>query len=359
MEIFSDCPDGGLVTPPRNGQNLEKREVTYDYLTGTLPFQLRKDFEKSFPFVGELLREGKGIHGYTNSYFYDSGTVIAYSPRRPELKTYFSFPGQTISFFGHFLKIDSETLVEAMSSRGAIFTRLDLALDEKEEILCLDTIYDKLRKGHVSSRLRSWREYTGTLPLSQIRSQGIQDQRKIGRTIYLGDLKTGNVVFRIYDKASEQGLSEKDHWIRVELQLRREVAEQYLQPYIKEKNEKGLLQKVRIYKERNPKKIFMYYLRFLEMDNSEKKRCSTCLWWEKFLETDGKEKIGLSKYQGTLEDLYSWYENSISGLGYLLQKADPEKFDEIRNKTGEKLYNQNKRYKTLYANHRNRNQEPN
>lgn len=354
-----NCLAGGVVTPPRYGQKVKIRRPTFDFLTGTLPFMDKPTFEKYFPFIGKHRREGKGLHGYTDSHYYESGTVMAFSPLKPNHKTYFSFSGQTLGYFKEFYQLTAQDLINALDAHECTFTRVDIAIDEKEQILDLDVIYDKLRYGEVSSRLRTWREYTGSLPTAQIRSQGIQDQRKIGRTIYIGDLKTGNVIFRIYDKAAERGLSINDHWIRVELQLRREAAEQFLQPYKKFKNEKGEIEKERLHKERNAKKIFMYYLRFLEMDNNEKKRCSTSIWWETFLQTRKKESIGLPKYQGDLDDLYSWYERSISGLNYLLEKADPERYEKITKETGEKLFNENKKYKTLYANNRRKNTKSN
>lgn len=348
------CPPGGVVTPPRYGQKFQKRIPFFDFLTGTLPFMDKPTFEKNFPFIGKHRREGKGLHGYTDSHYYESGTVMAFSPDKPNHKTYFSFSGQTLGYFKEFFQIDAEILIEALDAHECTFTRVDIAIDEKEKILDLDTIYDKLRYGEIASRLRTWREYTGTLPVAQIRSQGIQDQKKIGRTIYIGDLKHGNVIFRIYDKAAERGLTTNDHWIRVELQLRREAAEQFLQPYLKRKNEEKEIIKERLHKKRNVRMIFLYYLRFLENDNNEKKRCSTSIWWTKFLQTTQKEKIGLPKYQGDLDDLYNWYERSISGLNYLLENADPERYKKITKETGEKLFNENKKYKTLYANNRNK-----
>lgn len=92
------------------------------------------------------------------------------------------------------------------------FTRLDLAFDDHTGILDIDQIAQDAKD----------RYFTG--PAKKVRYIWSDDQKKDiqGTTVYIGSEKSP-VYIRIYDKAAERDFKDR-HWIRVELQLRRERA---------------------------------------------------------------------------------------------------------------------------------------
>ena len=86
-------------------------------------------------------------------------------------------------------------------------THIDLAFDDHTGILDLGQILQDTDDHCYRSRSRWWKvEYGST-----------------GTTIYHGSPKS-NIRTRIYDKATERGLLDGTHWIRVELVLRDENA---------------------------------------------------------------------------------------------------------------------------------------
>lgn len=92
------------------------------------------------------------------------------------------------------------------------FTRLDLAFDDHTGILDIDQIARDARD----------RNFTG--PAKKVKIIWSDDQEKDiqGTTVYVGSEKSP-VYIRVYDKAAERGFKDR-HWIRVELQLRRDRA---------------------------------------------------------------------------------------------------------------------------------------
>lgn len=91
-------------------------------------------------------------------------------------------------------------------------TRLDLAFDDHTGVLDINRIALDAKE----------RNFTG--PAKKCRIVWSDDQEKDiqGTTVYVGSEKSP-VYLRIYDKAAERGFKDR-HWIRVELQLRRDRA---------------------------------------------------------------------------------------------------------------------------------------
>ncbi len=89
-------------------------------------------------------------------------------------------------------------------------TRLDVAFDDHTGILDIDVLRDDMDDHLYVSRSRTWKVEYGSA----------------GTTIYHGSPKS-NMYIRIYDKAAEQGI-EDAHWIRVEMQMRDEIALGYI-----------------------------------------------------------------------------------------------------------------------------------
>lgn len=85
-------------------------------------------------------------------------------------------------------------------------TRLDMAFDDHTGILDIERLQDDTDEHLYVSRSKKWMVQYGSE----------------GTTIYHGSPKS-NMYIRIYDKAAERNL-ENVHWIRVELQMRDEIA---------------------------------------------------------------------------------------------------------------------------------------
>lgn len=90
-------------------------------------------------------------------------------------------------------------------------TRLDIAFDDHSGVLDINQLCDDTRNLRFVSRFKEWQVVEGSK----------------GCSVNHGSLSS-EIYLRIYDKAKERGLTDDTHWIRVELQLRRDRARQFI-----------------------------------------------------------------------------------------------------------------------------------
>ena len=135
-------------------------------------------------------------------------------------------------------------------------TRLDMAFDDHTGILDIDELRDDTDDHMYVSRSKTWKVEYGSA----------------GTTIYHGSPKS-NMYIRIYDKAAERQL-ENVHWIRVEMQMRDEIAQGFIS---------GLM--------RNPvgdqfRGVLHNYLRYVVQpaEDTNMSRWPTAPYWAKLLE---------------------------------------------------------------------------
>ncbi len=135
-------------------------------------------------------------------------------------------------------------------------TRLDVAFDDMSGLLDIDTICDKTRLEEFVSRIQRYEAIYGSK----------------GNSVNFG-AKGSNVFIRIYDKARERGYTDGRHWIRCELQLRKENA----CGFVNKIPEHGLSE---LYCG-----VLKNYLSFREVDedDSNKRRWSESPWWTSFI----------------------------------------------------------------------------
>ena len=105
-----------------------------------------------------------------------------------------------------------ETLIHFIVSDPFTYniSRIDIAYDDHIGLLDIDQMRADVDAAYFVCRSKQWQVHYGT--------EGI--------TLYFGSEKS-DIMLRIYDKAAEQGLS-GEHWIRVELQLRRDRAKHFV-----------------------------------------------------------------------------------------------------------------------------------
>ena len=152
-------------------------------------------------------------------------------------------------------------LVRAESGKPKILqdvrlTRLDVAFDDMTGLLQIDQICDKVRLEEFVSRIRRYESIYGSK----------------GNSVNFGS-KGSNVFIRIYDKAKERGFTDGMHWIRCELQLRKENACGFVGKLASVSLPDlytGVLKNYLSFREPNP-------------DDSNQRRWEECPWWTAFL----------------------------------------------------------------------------
>lgn len=325
-----------------------------DWLSFTIPFSSQNLSRLEFFGIPERFSES-GYQYYSDAYWTQFSVLIAYSPEKPENKIYVSFSSKSLKLIS--MKLNISELIEFAISLNAKFTRIDLALDDYRENLNLDRIHDKIKNSEITTKFRNFSVYEGQV-------YSIIESGKIGKntakTIYLGDLKTSEIVVRIYDKGKKENVPY--HWVRVEFQLRKDSADQYINNHTlvdsftgeikKGEGSEKVLSEIK-FEDRDFRKLAYYYIRFIEPRLNKKgqlihkRHWNTSKFWIDFLGVSEGQKIGLPKYSNGLEDIRDWYLKQNSGVEYLLNEAFGEDFKKQKKEIGKEKFEKNEKYQRL------------
>lgn len=154
----------------------------------------------------------KGAHGYRDRLYWES--ISIHYNGSEDMGVWLEMSGQGCRAFETYSSHKSfEILFEEVldNPEDLNITRLDLAFDDHEGILDIDQICnDAWARNYIS------------------RSQALDVHYSTdGNSVTFGK-RASEILVRIYDKAAERGFDDGRHWIRVEIQLRRERARAFL-----------------------------------------------------------------------------------------------------------------------------------
>lgn len=199
-----------------------------------------------------------GAKGYKHRDYYD-GVNINYEHDDIDKFLWVELSGQGCRVFETFGNGDYNKLFDwILNTDGVQITRLDIAFDDREELLFLNDVATALNDGDYCTHFQSWE---------------ITKDNNNGCTIYIGSKKS-KLFFRLYDKAIERGYYDRScgHWVRVEAQLRHEKAQAWIEQGLKPENIINVLSDL---------------IRFTdEYDyDSHKNRRQNAVWWDKFIGT--------------------------------------------------------------------------
>lgn len=183
-----------------------------------------------------------------------------------------------------------------VSDTDANVSRIDIACDDRAGYLDMDAILTKTQTNEVNSRM--------TKRSTVVSFDGTQCN---GATVYIG-APSSSFRVRIYDKALEQG--ESGHWVRVELVMRSQNANAFVEQMTTSENVGKLAAQVI-----NDK------FSFIERDDSNITRCSVCSWWKDFVdELEAVRLVAREVIQHTVEQIGSWVEAQVGpSLAILFQ----------------------------------------
>ncbi len=254
---------------------MEKNKIIYDWLTFTTKIHSVDDI---INFLGlsdvSFIHLERGMNGYPQCLHF-GGISICYGGRE-EMGVCCCMSGQGCRSFETYGNGDYYSLFDMIienysddgEKRQMNLSRLDIAYDDFEGYLDLCTILremtfngynistGKLNQGNFVSRFSDYEVELGSKGLS----------------CYFGS-KSSDVRIRIYDKKAERNRNDLDHWVRCEIQLRGSNALGFAKlggdicaNYF------GVLNN---------------YLRFVtpSATDSNKRRCHTADWWQKFLDS--------------------------------------------------------------------------
>ena len=174
-----------------------------------------------------MIEEAHSFYGYGRQYIYGDITVMV-SPEH-EKGILLELKGKGCRQFEAFLKVQKRTWYDFFRTAremGAVFKRIDIAINDRAGILNIPELAEKCRRDECITIFHSFKDYqSGEL----IRNRE-EDAANMGNTLYLGSLKS-EIYFCIYEKDYEQyvkngtPLDEAETKNRFEIRLKDERAE--------------------------------------------------------------------------------------------------------------------------------------
>jgi phage replication initiation protein len=317
------------------GEISEENIILYDWFSVTSHADSPEDIIELLGFNPMQFEVLKGFYGYKNRYFYDG--ISIHFDGTEEMGINLEITGQGCRNFETFGNGDWRGLFKLFISNPKKYniTRLDIAYDDHEGLLNILKISKSTLKGWYVARSQN--------------NDVVNSKRKSikGITVNVGS-KQSDVIIRIYDKAAERKIPDK-HWIRCELQLRRERAQSFIHHILQDKPVGdvfgGVLNK---------------YLRYVKPTGSDSnvRRWDTEQWWKKFV--NSVEKISLFtpkdieynlsrvekyifKQAGNSIDTYikcvglDYFLKSLKERDTYLKQHQKELIKQFRNITGEEV----------------------
>jgi phage replication initiation protein len=203
----------------------------------------------------------KGAHGYKDRLYYES--ISIHYNGGDDMGVWVEMTGQGCRAFETYGHGDYELIFDYIVHGDLHVTRLDVAYDDQKGILDIDRLCEDTIAGMYVSRFNDWQVIRGSK----------------GSSVTHGSMSS-ELFIRVYDKAVERGYKDGRHWIRVELQMRRDRASSFLGlGYDLGKRFAGVL---------------VNYLRYVEPDlDSNKWRWPLVFYWADLI----GDACGLSVYE--------------------------------------------------------------
>jgi phage replication initiation protein len=170
--------------------------------------------------------------------------------------------------------------------------RFDLANDIINGIMPLGRLEECIRAKQVRTRFKRGKK-TEDLTYSE------NDTDPCGLTINLNKSRQSLVFIRFYDKAAQNNLD--CSWIRSEIEF---------------KGERALIAATALFNSMPAGELFFAvmnnYFTIINLDDSNKSRCTTQDWWQTWLEHTNKVKLTVAKAIKTIEKVRQWFFKSCA-----------------------------------------------
>lgn len=255
--------------------------------------------------ITELNRLERGMLGYKAMETINDIKIL--SEGTLEMGQHYILSGQAVRLLER--KVKMKGIIRELIKLEVDIARLDIAIDVRQTRgFNLERLKRDIIKGNVQSK---WRHST------EIVKRTLADGEIVGDTINLGS-RTSNVFLRIYNKELESEKEEFINVIRIELELKKESAENCL----KELLEKEVGEVV--------KGILNNYIRILKPSTQKNKsRWETALYWDKFIQQVEKIKLSNGIIEKTLDQKIEWFEKQVGTTMAMIHIAEEEKLQQI------------------------------
>ena len=219
-----------------------------------------------------------GLNGYQSSLSIVGTGRICWHEDRPEMGVHVILPSTALTRHAQIKGGSVYDLLYDMSSRGAKFTRIDLAIDS-----------DAVQMSAVVHA----HETDLTVTKAQ-KSQLIKDYKSGGLTLYIG-ARQGRRMVRFYDKAAKEGAS--GVWTRCEVEL---------------KHEHAITAVNHLLGGSDPCELILASIDFrLDPDNKQTDRRTRCDWWQDWVGVATKVTFPIAKAAASVADAMAWVVKQV------------------------------------------------
>lgn len=222
------------------------------------------------------LVELNGINGYTRRYMYNGINIC--TEGLEGMGVYVFATGEGCRTLESNVNFNWKNFFTYVNSMKCNIKRLDIARDCFNYEINLEEIEEFLLNGECIS------VFSRATIITAIES--IKTGKTGGKTINIGS-RSSNVFVRMYDKKEEQK-SDKEYWVRIELELKCQIADGFINCYL---NSTELEPIGELYS-----RLLNRYIRFADKSNdTNRSRWQTKLFWVEFINQTKKLYLSIKK----------------------------------------------------------------
>ena len=310
------------TTPPYSNTGVqrtkEKNEIICDWLeytglTDLVDVDKEKEKIKDWGFnIKKMKALETGLFGYKNRLFFN-GQSILYNGNYG-MRVHFIMSGKGVRHYE--TEHDTSKLIKTLvyDEENINFSRIDLAMDIKDESIDFKTMLEYLYANNVVTRFKQYK-YIAEKEISE------DSQVTTGESIYFGS-KSSDLFIRIYDKAKEQDNFDAN-WIRIEIVYKRERANTLALYIADEKKSIGYIFSATLNN----------YIRFVNPTaDTNKRRWPMASWWQDILETSKSISLSMKPEEIDIDKLENWVNKQVAPSLAVIKEyyqGDMQKIEEI------------------------------
>jgi len=246
----------------------------------------------------------RGMAGYSD--LLEHGAVrVLYTQERPDRGTKIILSATALDEIGR----DAIDILRSVLADGGTIARIDIAMDDRLELLDLDVMEHSVHSGECVSHFSKFRPF---------REFDLKKKCCTGHGLYWGSRVSGRIV-RAYDKRLERihkfGENDPGHWIRVEVECHKRAAMSVVLRLV----ESGIS---------SIPGIIRGAIDFRDVDSDGKStRRESLPWWDVFFDGVCSVRTGLKKNITSMADRAVWLARQVRrSLAMLLCAYGPENF---------------------------------
>lgn len=261
--------------------------------------------------------------GYDKTYRLGKIEIMHYTDKLDSSNHWLlNMSGQACRQFELCSTFDFPTLFGVLANVNAVYTRLDIAIDDFSNIFTVNQFRNAVYNKQCVTRLKEWGDHRrGKI------ATGLDDVSM--NNFYLGS-STSRYFINVYDKKLERiqkGYEVNvDTWVRTEVRFRYEYADEFIIQLLLNKENIG--EHIRAFLNKNI--VFLKPSALLKDSNRSrlaKDVNNHARWWRKFLNTTKKIKLTRFKPEKTLQDSKEWVYHQVATTLALLHEYNPNSFD--------------------------------